>query len=79
MLAVKGGVEPVLVIPLTVEEHTLQILAGATIPAFSGSATLPLATLEQLAGKDLDFHLVLADGVPKDKWKRDYAAKILAR
>jgi len=77
VLALKGGVEPVLVIPLAIEERMLQNAAGAAIPTFSGSATLSTADLEQLAGKELDFHLVLADGVQKDKWRRNYSAKIL--
>jgi hypothetical protein len=77
VLAVKGGVEPVLVIPLTVEEMTLKNLAGGEFAAFDGSAMVPIADVEQLVGREFDFHLVFGDHVFKDKWKKDYAAKVL--
>jgi len=78
VLAVKGGIEPVLTIPLASEELMLKNLAGAELAAFEGSASLPTAVIEQLLGKGLGFHLVFADRKPyTDTWKKDYAAKVL--
>ena len=77
VLAVKGGPEPVLTIPLVVEEMTLKNAAGGEFRAFNGSAMVPLGDFEQLVGRELDFHLIFGDHVYEDKWKKDYAAKVL--
>lgn len=78
VLAVKGGVEPVLVIPLITEELTLKNLSGAELAAFNGRAELPLAAVKQLVGRELGFHLIFTDRKPyEDAWKKDYAERVL--
>jgi hypothetical protein len=77
VLSVHGGVEPVLVVQLKQEEVELKNMLGATFTAVNAHGTVPAEEIQKLVGKEFDFHLVYSDHGYKDKWKKDYAAKVL--
>jgi hypothetical protein len=77
VLTAKDGREPLLVVMLVAEEVSLKNLVGGDFTAINGNGSVALSEIAKLRGRELDFHLVYSDHGYKDKWKKDYADKIL--
>lgn len=77
ILTEKNGDVPILTIPLKAEPVKLGNMAGAEFTAMEANGNLSLADVKKLVGKEYDFHLIYSDHKYKDKWKKDYAEKIL--
>lgn len=78
VFAEKGSSEPLLVVPLELQEvERKNGLGAAVFSGWGGRGFVPLADLERLAGKELEVHTVFAERVQKDKWKKDNVGKIL--